>query len=187
MDIIVLFWWTQLHPATRAYDRTLRCNDCPQKCFHSLSLGSSITYDRDLVHLPPDQVFTIGAITPQAATLSIGPQNDVPIVISVVATASGNPIPLCELLPEQYHKYLLLFEPEQYEKLLEHRFYTYAINLTQEGERKWGPVYRLSQEEFHVLKEYHIHSCIRDTSVLGDSAVFLFFYSWPIIMCGRAY
>jgi hypothetical protein len=44
------------------------------------------------------------------------------------------------------------------------------------------------------LDKYRINSDIRDTSVLGDNAVFfVFFNSWPIIMCkaqnksGRAY
>jgi hypothetical protein len=151
MDVIVPFWWTQLHRATGVYDGTLRFNDCPSKCFHSLSPGWSITYDRDLIHLPPDEVFTIGAITSPAATLSIGSQES-PIIISAVST--GESIPLRELLPEQYHKYLLLFEPEQSEKLPEHRSYDHAINLVQGTEPKWGPVYRLSQEEFQALKEY---------------------------------
>jgi hypothetical protein len=141
MDIIVPFWWTQLHRATGVYNGTLRFNDCPPKCFHSLSHRWSITYDRDIIHLPPDEVFTIGAITPQAGTLSIGPQNDSPIVISAVS-ASGNPVPLRELLPEQYHKYLLLFEPEQSEKFPGHRTYDHAINLVQGPEPKWGSVHQ---------------------------------------------
>jgi hypothetical protein len=45
MDVIVPFWWTQLHRATGIYDGTLRFNDCPPKCFYSLSPGWSITYD----------------------------------------------------------------------------------------------------------------------------------------------
>jgi hypothetical protein len=58
------------------------------------------------------------------------------------------------LLSEPYHKYLLLFEPEQSEKLPEHRPYDHAINLMPGTEPRWGPVYRLSQEEFTALKEY---------------------------------
>jgi hypothetical protein len=154
MHVIVPFWWTQLHRATGVYNGTLHFNDCPPKCLHSLSPVWSITYDRDLIQLLPDEVFTIGAITSQTTTLSIGPQNDSLIVICAVATATGEPILLRELLPEQYHKYLLLFEPTLSEKLPEHRKYDHAINIVSGTKPKWGPVYRLSQEEFQALKEY---------------------------------
>jgi hypothetical protein len=155
MEIIVPYWWMQKHRASGVYDGTLRLNDCPSTCFHSLSPGWSITYNRDLVNLPQNEVFTAGAITPaalprtDAATAS---GSDVaPIAISAITTGS---ILLRELLPEQYHKYLLLFAPEQSEKLPEHRPYDHAINLTPRTEPKWGPVYRLSREEFEALKEY---------------------------------
>jgi hypothetical protein len=155
MEIIVPYWWMQKHRASGVYDGTLRFNDCPSTCFHSLSPGWSITYNRDLVNLPQNEVFTAGAITPaalprtDAATAS---GSDVaPIAISAITTGS---ILLRELLPEQYHKYLLLFAPEQSEKLPEHRPYDHAINLTPRTEPKWGPVYRLSREEFEALKEY---------------------------------
>jgi hypothetical protein len=128
MDVIVPFWWMQKHRASGVYEGTLCFNDCPSACFHSLSPGWSLTYDRDLITLPPDQVFTIRAITSNAVILS--PANGLPIVISAVGTKPEQPPNLRNLLPEAYHKYLRLFEPEQSEKLPEHRSYDHAINLT---------------------------------------------------------
>jgi hypothetical protein len=168
MDVIVPFWWMQKHCASGVYDGTLRFNDCPSACFHSLAPGWSITYDRDLINLPPDQVFTVGAITSTEITINQG--SGPPIRISAVKLtarrsneaadrpkpndASSPNVNLRSLLPEHYHKYLLLFEPEQSEKLPEHRSYDHAINLMPSTEPRWGPVYRLSQEEFTALKEY---------------------------------
>jgi hypothetical protein len=78
-------------------------------------------------------------------------------------------IPLRELLPEQYHKYLLLFAPEQLEKLPEDRPYDHTINLTPGTEPKWGPVYRLSREEFEALKEY-IAKMIKEGKIRPSSS-----------------
>jgi hypothetical protein len=66
MEVIVPYWWIQKHRASGVYDGTLRFNDCPPSCFHSLCPGWSITYDRDLINLPQNEVFTAGAITPLA-------------------------------------------------------------------------------------------------------------------------
>jgi hypothetical protein len=143
IDVIVPFWWMQKHGALGIYDGTLRSNDCPSACFHSLSPGWSITYDCDLINLPPDQVFNVGAITSTEITINQGSGPSIRISAVKVTTAGSNeaahcPKPndasppnvnLCSLLPEHYHKYLLLFEPEQSEKLPEHRSYDHAINL----------------------------------------------------------
>jgi hypothetical protein len=158
MEVIVPYWWMQKHRASGVYDGTLRFNDCPSTCFHSLSPGWSITYNRDLINLPQSEVFTAGAITSLAPThhphdshAATSGSEVTPIAISAVTTGS---IPLRELLPEQYHKYLLLFAPERSEKLPEHQPYDHAITLTPDIEPKWGPVYPLSREEFEALKEY---------------------------------
>jgi hypothetical protein len=74
-------------------------------------------------------------------------------------------IPLRELLPEQYHKYLLLFAPEQSEKLSEDRPYDHAPGT----EPKWGPVYRLSREEFEALTEY-IAKMIKEGKIRPSSS-----------------
>jgi hypothetical protein len=173
MEVIVPYWWMQKHRASGVYDGTLRFNDCPSTCFHSLSPGWSITYDRDLVNLPQNEVFTAGAVTAASAPRSHDPthatasgSDAAPIAISAITAGS---IPLRELLPEQYHKYLLLFAPEQSEKLPEHRPYDHAINLTPGTEPKWGPVYRLSREEFEALKEY-IAKMIKEGKIRPSSS-----------------
>jgi hypothetical protein len=72
MDVIVPFWWMQRHRASGVYHGTLRFNDCPSACFYSLSPGWSVTYNRDLINLPSDQVFTVGAITSNEITINQG-------------------------------------------------------------------------------------------------------------------
>jgi hypothetical protein len=173
MEVIVLYWWMQKHRASGVYDGTLRFNDCPSTCFHSLSPSWSITYDRDLINLPQSEVFTAGAVTllapthhPHDSHAATSWLDVTPIAISAVTTGS---IPLRELLPEQYHKYLLLFGPEQSEKLPEHQPYDHAINLTPDTEPKWGPVYRLSREEFEALKEY-IAKMIKEGKICPSSS-----------------
>jgi hypothetical protein len=103
MEVIVPYWWMQKHRASGVYDGTLRFNDCPSTCFHSLSPGWSITYNRDLINLPQSEVFTAGAVTPRTPTHcphddshAATSRSDVaPIAISAITTGS---IPLRELL-----------------------------------------------------------------------------------------
>jgi hypothetical protein len=82
MHVIVPFWWMQKHRASGVYDDTRRFNYCPSACFHSLFPGWSITYDRDLINLPPNQVFTVGAIT--LIEITINQCSGPPIRISAV-------------------------------------------------------------------------------------------------------
>jgi hypothetical protein len=50
-----------------------------------------------------------------------------------------------ERLPKQYHKWLLLFDPEHTEKLPDHRGCDHRIELTtSEGILRMGPIYQLS-------------------------------------------
>jgi hypothetical protein len=171
MDVIVPFWWMQKHRASGVYDGTLPFNDCPSACFHSLSPGLSITYDRDLINLPSDQVFTVGANTSNEITINQG--SGPPIRISAVKLTTARPndaanANLRSLLPEVCPKYLLL-ESEQSEKLPEHRSYDHAINLMPGTEPRRGPVYRLSQEEFTALKKY-IAKMLKDGKIRPSSS-----------------
>ena len=58
-------------------------------------------------------------------------------------------------LPSHYHNYLLLFDPEDAEKLLDSRDCDHKIELvTSEDKLRMGPIYQLSQEEENISIQY---------------------------------
>jgi hypothetical protein len=62
---------------------------------------------------------------------------------------------MLDQLPKQYHKFLLLFDPEHAEKLTDHRGCDHRIErITPEDKLQIGPIYQLSQEEEKILVEY---------------------------------
>ena len=142
IDIIIPYWWMAKHKCTGLYEGTLRFNHCPSTCFQQLSTEWSITYDKNLLN--EEGVYTIGAI-------------------------GGRTIPLKELLPMQYHQYLQIFEEAQSTRLPSQTKYDHAIHLQPGTEPKWGPVYRLSQEEFKALKEY-VEKMIREGKIRPSSS-----------------
>jgi len=55
-------------------------------------------------------------------------------------------------LPKQYHKFILLFDPEHTEKLPDSRGCDHWIeHITTEDKLRMGPIYQLSQEEEKIL------------------------------------
>jgi hypothetical protein len=59
---------------------------------------------------------------------------------------------LAEKLPSQYHKWLLLFHPQESEKLPKNGPHDHEINLkTPDNQVKVGPIYQLSREEERLL------------------------------------
>jgi hypothetical protein len=55
-------------------------------------------------------------------------------------------------LPQDYHKWLLLFDPEEAEKLPDNKGCDHRIELkTPEDQLRMGPIYQLSLEEEKIL------------------------------------
>jgi len=62
---------------------------------------------------------------------------------------------MLDWLPKQYHKFLLLFDPEHAEKLPDHQGCYHSIELiTSKVKLRMGPIYQLSQEEEKILVKY---------------------------------
>lgn len=59
-----------------------------------------------------------------------------------------------ELVPEQYHDYLKLFEKSVADKLPPHRPYDHRIPLKEGFEPPYGPLYSLSRTELIALREW---------------------------------
>jgi len=76
---------------------------------------------------------------------------------------------MLQQLPKQYHKFLLLVDPEHAEKLPDHQGCDHRIKLiTSEDKLRMGPIYQLSQEEEKILVEY-LEKMIRERKIRPSS------------------
>jgi len=74
--------------------------------------------------------------------------------IHIGAIVLNNPS-IIEKLPTCYHKFLLLFDPKESEKLPDNRGCDYRIELLGSDDKlRMGPIYQLSQEEEKLLVQY---------------------------------
>jgi len=77
-----------------------------------------------------------------------------PNAIIIGAIDCDSPM-LLENLPKQYHKWLLLFDPKEAEKLPSNKGCDHPIELkVPEENLRMGPIYQLSQEEEKLLIQY---------------------------------
>jgi hypothetical protein len=129
-DCIIPAWYLEKHKARGTTTSHLRFPHCDNKCCCHDKIHSEygITYDKR-VALNKDAIH-IGSL--------------------VQSTPS-----MLDQLPKQYHKFLLLFDPEHAEKLPDHRGCDHRIVLIpSEDKLRMGPIYQLSQEEDKILVQY---------------------------------
>jgi len=129
-DCLIPAWYLEKPKAEGTTTSHLHFPLCGAQCYghEKLHPEYSITYDRK-VALNKDAIHS-GSI--------------------VQSTPS-----LLDRLPKQYHKFLLLFDPEHAEKLPDHRGCDHRIELTTTEDRlRMGPIYQLSQEEEKILVQY---------------------------------
>jgi len=94
--------------------------------------------------------------------------NDKAIHIGAVVM---NNVSILQILPPQYHKFLLFFDPEQAEKLpdslqgCDHRIEW----LDSEDKLQMGPIYQLSQEEEKLLIQY-LDKMIKEGKICPSSS-----------------
>jgi hypothetical protein len=73
-------------------------------------------------------------------------------------------------LPKQYHKFLLLFDPDHAEKLPDHRGCDHCIeHFTSEDKLRMVLIYQLSQEEEKILVKY-LEKMIREKKIRPSSS-----------------
>jgi hypothetical protein len=63
-------------------------------------------------------------------------------------------IPVKELVPPEYHKYLNVFSEEEATKLAPHREYDLTIDLKPDAKMRSGPIYPTNKVEGETIKEY---------------------------------
>jgi hypothetical protein len=129
-DFLIPAWYLEKHKARGTTTLHLHFPHCGNHCYghDKIHPEYSITYDKK-VALNKDGIH-IGSL--------------------VQSTPS-----MLDRLPKQYHKFLLLFDPEHAEKLPDHRGCDHRIELTTSEEKlQMGPIYQLSQEEEKILVQY---------------------------------
>ena len=77
------------------------------------------------------------------------------VVICRIERIDEEKVTTIDRLPDQYHDYLDLFRPSTAERLASRRIFDYAIDLKPDTEPPWGPIYRLSQKQREVLRQYY--------------------------------
>jgi hypothetical protein len=130
-DVLIPAWYLEQHKAQGTMYEHLHFTECGSKCYgHGKKHPEwDITYNEKVIWR--SDAINIGAIAFNATKQ------------------------LAEKLPPQYHKWLLLFDHQESEKLPRHGPYDHEINLkTPDDQVKVGPIYRLSQEEERLLREY---------------------------------
>jgi len=128
-DALIPAWYLKKHRA-EGMSSQLYFPHCDASCFghEKIRPDYEISYDRR-VALRPDAI-NIGSII------------------------SRNP-EIAKKLPTHYHKWLLLFDPEESEKLPDNKGCDHRIELKlPEEQLRMGPIYQLSLEEEKILMKY---------------------------------
>jgi len=144
-DALIPAWYLNKHKAQGITEGRLHFPMCSAECFGHRKIHPeySITYDKR-VALRPDAIH-IGAVL------------------------FSNPEVL-KKLPPQYHKWLLLLDPKEPEKLPDNKGCDHRIELkTAEENLRMGPIDQLTLEEERILKEY-LGKMIREGKVRPSSS-----------------
>jgi len=144
-DCRIPAWYVEKHKARGTTTSHLHFPHCGSHCYghEKIHPEYSITYDKRV------------ALNKNA--------------IHIGALVQNSPSML-ERLPKQYHKFLLLFDPEHTEWLPDNRGCNHRIELiTSEDKLQMGPIYQLSQEEEKILLEY-LEKMIREKKIWPSSS-----------------
>jgi hypothetical protein len=145
-DCLIPAWYLEKHKAQGTTRSHLHYPYCDSQCFGHGKLHPeySITYDMR-VALDKDAIHA-GAL--------------------VQSTPS-----MLYWLPKQYHKSLLLFNPQHTKKLPDSRHCDHRIELTSSEEKlQMGPIYQLSQEEEKILVQ-HLKKMIKEKQIRPSSSL----------------
>jgi len=144
-DALIPAWYLQKHKAEGMTAGHLHFLFCSETCFSHQKLRPDyeITYDKRV------------ALRADA--------NNIGTIIS------PNP-EIAKKLPEHYHKWLLLFDPEEAEKLPDNKGCDHRIQRnTAEDQLRMGPIYQLSIEEEKILIKY-IEKIIKEGKIWQSSS-----------------
>jgi len=129
-DALIPAWYLEKHKARGTTTSHLHFPECPSECDNHGKIHPeyTITYDRRV------------ALNEKA--------------IHIGAIVTNNPS-IAQKLPTCYHKFLLLFDPKESEKLPDNRGCDHRIELLGSDDKlRMGSIYQLSQEEEKLLVQY---------------------------------
>jgi len=145
MNASIPAWNLNPHKAEGITNGHLHFHNCGLECFglNHIRPGYEITYDTR-VTLRPDAI-NIGAVVCNSPSL-------------------------LQKLPKHNHKWLLLFDPKEAEKLSNHKESDHRIELiSSEDQLGMGPIYQLSLEEEKLLVEY-LYKMIKEGKIRPSSS-----------------
>jgi transposase InsO family protein len=142
IDLVLPWWWITKHkPSGWLEGKQVKFDhpSCLNKCTRHNANAFSIEYDPSILDL-------------------VKKGQQAPVSIMVISSTDKRNVmrEIAKELPEKYHKYLRVFNPETAKELPRHRPWDHAIDLVEGADPKklWGPIYALSERELQVLREY---------------------------------
>jgi len=153
-DALIPAWYLEKHKARGTTTSHLHFPHCSQECYNHGKIHPeySITYDKRIA------------------------LNDAAIHIGAIVMSNPS---IAQKLPEHYHKFLLLFDPKEAEKLPDNKGCDHRIELLgSEDKLRMGPIYQLSSEEEKLLVKY-LDTMIKEgkiwpsSSTVGSSILFV--------------
>ena len=144
-DALIPAWYLEKHKARGTTTSHLHFPHCPQECYNHGKIHPEyvITYDKRVAL--NEKAIHIGAI---------------------VQTNRA----ILDRLPRHYHKFLLLFDPKEAEKLPDNKGCDHCIELLGPDDKlRMGPIYQLSVEEEKILIKY-LDTMIREGKIRPSSS-----------------
>ena len=144
-DALIPAWYLEEHKARGTTTSHLHFPHCPQKCYNHGKIHPeySITYYKSIA------------------------LNDAAIHIGAIVMSNPS---IAAKLPAHYHKFLLLFDPNEAEKLPNNRGCDHRIELLgTEDKLRMGPIYQLSSEEEKLLVKY-LDTMIKEGKIRPSSS-----------------
>jgi hypothetical protein len=144
-DALIPAWYLEKHKARGTTTSHLHFPHCQRQCYNHGKIHPeySITYDRRIAL--SDKAIHIGSVV------------------------MANPTK-AQKLQVHYHKFLLLFDPKESEKLPDNEGRDHRIELLGPDHKlRMGPIYQLSQEEEKLLVKY-LDTMIREGKIRPSSS-----------------
>jgi len=144
-DALIPAWYLEKHRARGITTSHLHFPHCQTECYNHGKIHPeySITYNKRIAL--SDKAVHIGAIVMSNPTIA-------------------------QKLPSHYHKFLLLFNPKESEKLSDNKGCDHRIELLCPDDMlRMGPIYQLSQEEEKLLVKY-LDTMIKEGKIWPSSS-----------------
>ena len=143
-DILLPWWWIIRHPTK--YVSTGAQTDCKfdspkcTNCTAQTVAEFTVEYDESVAFFGDEQKW-VGVLG------SLRYDDDLHVELDV-------PEDQLRDVPWQYRDYVSVFNGQYADELPPHRSFDHAIDMVEDKQPPWGPIYALSEKELGVLREY---------------------------------